>query len=68
MIIFNGSKRLGKQIFLTFQNETGSFVNIPVDEKTYLLIINHFNLLAPGTGKPEFFGVEQPLAEDKQGQ
>lgn len=49
MIIFNGTKKVGHKSFMSFTNEVGSIIDIPVEEKTMQLFLHHFNRLSPGS-------------------
>jgi hypothetical protein len=62
MIIFHGTKKVGIQPFLVFTNEAGSFIEIPVDERTQSFFLHHFDRLSPGAKS-----VERDAKEDSEG-
>jgi hypothetical protein len=47
MIIFSGTKKIGVNSFMIFCNENGSSIDIPVDEKTMMLFLHHFERVSP---------------------
>lgn len=51
MIIYKGTKTIGLQSFLIFENEIGGIVNIPVSEENKSLFIHYFDRLANTSGK-----------------
>ena len=52
MIIFEGTKTVGTQTFFIFKNENNGVIHIPVDAKTALVFLHHFDRLAPTNTKP----------------
>jgi hypothetical protein len=56
MIIFKGTKSIRDDLFLTFSNENGSSIDIPVSEETMLLFIRYFDRLSPPTNQVESKG------------
>lgn len=48
MIIFHSTKQVQDQTFMIFSNEEGAMIQIPVDKKTLLIFLHHFDRLSPG--------------------
>ena len=53
MIIFKGTNKKASVTYLNFTNEAGSEIGVPVDEKTALLFLHHFDRLSPGAKEVE---------------
>lgn len=47
MIIFKGIKKIGIQSFMIFENEKGSFIDIPVEDKLCTMFSLYFDRLSP---------------------
>ena len=49
MIIFYGTRKIGKQNFMVFTNEANSIIQIPVDDNIMSFFLHHFDHLSPVT-------------------